>query len=74
MITFSPRDNETAITFDIKDDSIALEPFETFTWYLEVVTVTNGIILQPYNRTIITILDDDGMCSHQLLLLINEVS
>ena len=62
MITFSPNDREKAITFNIVDDDIALEPPEIFQLFLEVVTITDRVTIQPNNRTIISIMDDDGMC------------
>ena len=64
-ITFGPLDSEKAITFNITDDIIALEPPEKFT--LTLVTISDGIMLQPNDKTDITILDEDGKCSHYLL-------
>ena len=61
-VTFSPLDSEKAITFNIADDSIALEPPEKFTSTLTAVTSGDGIMLQPNNNTDITILDEDGEC------------
>ena len=66
-ITFGPLDSEKAITFNIIDDNIALEPPEKFTLTLTAVTSGDGIILQPNNNTDITIFDDDGKHSHHLL-------
>ena len=62
-ITFTPLDSEKAITFNITDDSIALEPPEKFTLTLTVVTSGDGIMLQPNNKTDITILDEDSKFS-----------
>ena len=64
LITFSPLDSEKSITFNITDDIIALEPPETFTLILTVVTISDGIMLQPNNKTDITILDEDGKFFH----------
>ena len=66
-ITFGPLDSEKAITFNIADDSIALEPPEKFTWLLTAVTISDGIMLQPNGVTDIFIFDEDGKCSHNLL-------
>ena len=64
LIIFSPLDNEKSITFNIPDDSIALEPPEKFTLILTAETISDGIMLQPNDKTDITILDEDGKCSH----------
>ena len=64
LITFTPSDSEKSITFNIPDDNIALEPPETFTLTLTAVTIIDGIMLQPNDKTDITILDDDGKCPH----------
>ena len=56
-------DSEKSITFNIPDDAIALEPPEKFTLTLTVVTSGDGIMLQPNDKTDITILDEDGKFS-----------
>ena len=60
MVTFGPNDTEIAITFNIVDDIIALEPTETLVWNLELVTVVDRASVSPYNSTTIMIIDDDG--------------
>ncbi len=60
-ITFRPQDTEIAVNFTVVDDLIALEPTESFNWTLTLITVLNGITIEPYNRTTIAIMDDDGM-------------
>ena len=64
LITFTSLDSEKAITFNIPDDSIALEHPEKFTLTLTAITSGDGIMLQPNDKTDITILDEDGKCSH----------
>ena len=65
-ITFSPLDSEKSITFNIIDDLLALEPLERFMLDLAVATISDRILLQPYNRTNISIIDDNGMFSLHL--------
>jgi len=60
MVTFGPNDTEIAITFNIVDDIIALEPTETLVWNLELVTVVDRASVSPYDSTTIMIIDDDG--------------
>ena len=68
IITFSPLDSEKTIKFNIADDIIALEPPEKFTLTLTAVTISDGIMLQPSDKTYITILDEDGKCSHHFII------
>ena len=65
IITFNPLDSEKAITFNITDDSIALEPPENFALILTAVTIGDGLMLQPNDQTDISILDKDRKYSHQ---------
>ena len=69
MVTFGPSDTEIAINFTVIDDLIALEPTETFDWTLTLVTLVDRANVQPFNRTTIEILDNDG--KFFLLLLSN---
>ena len=66
-ITFGPLDSEKAITFNITDDIIALEPPERFVLILDVVTISDGIMLLD-DKTNITIIDDDGTYVFSLYL------
>ena len=59
-ITFGPSDTEFAINFTVADDSIVLEPTESFEWTLTLVTTINGVSIQPFSTTTISIMNDDG--------------
>ena len=59
-ITFGPLDTAIELLFNVTDDSIALEETEVLEWFLEIITVTNRALVDPYNSTIINIIDDDG--------------
>ena len=62
-ITFGPNDNEIAVNFTVIDDQIALEPTEMFEWELSLVTIVDRVTVEPHNRTIIEIMDNDGKWS-----------
>lgn len=52
--------------FPIQDDNIALEPPEILTFTITVVDPVPGIEIDPYDTTIVTIVDDDRKSTTQL--------
>lgn len=60
IIIFGPQDTEIELSFDVTDDSIALEATEVLEWTLEIITITDRALVDPYNTTVINIIDDDG--------------
>ena len=60
MIIFGPSETAVSLNFSLIDDNIALEPPESHEWVLTLVTLTDAITIQPFNRTNIEIKDSDG--------------
>ena len=60
VITFGPLDTEIDLSFNVSDDSIALEETEVLEWLLQIITTTDRALVDPYNTTMINIIDDDG--------------
>ena len=69
IITFGLNDSEIAIPFKITDDDIPLEPTEEFELSLNGTNTEYNILFEPNDKTIIYIVDDDGMYFHKEIFM-----
>ena len=60
-ITFDPKETKKAITFNVTDNDIALEPTKQYELFLEGTHRKYNLLFKRNNKTTINILDDEGM-------------
>ena len=60
-LTFPASDSSLKFDFTITDDDIGLEADESYVATLELVDSPDGVSLGNLSKTLVTVVDDDGM-------------